>query len=98
MTDCGQDHSQDGGRDGEEYEGGVSQVLAQEGQDDQVGRDGADRPDDGDVGILGHVHPILDPEEQVPERSLATSGEVEDGESQEDDQDLWSVAGVSGSQ
>ena len=68
----------------------------EDGQDEEVGYKGAHPPGGGEVGVVHHVDPVLQPNGQllcsqdkkecdrpfkeVPQRALAVRGEVKDGE------------------
>ena len=68
----GEGEGQGSGGDGEQDQGGVLEPLHEEREQDEVGEDGAAGPGDGEVGVLLHVHPVLQPHEQVPEGALGT--------------------------
>jgi hypothetical protein len=62
-------------------------VAGQQGQDHQVGHEGAGGPYGGQVRILRHVHPVLPAEQQVPQGARTVPQEVEEGEEEEEGED-----------
>ena len=70
----------------------MSEAFTEEGQQEEVGGDVAEGPEDGHVRVLLLVNVVLQPVEEVPERTQPVGGKVEDGESEDDGEDVRSAS------